>query len=211
MQRAKPVAKRKKQRKRLFQAPDHIRYKHFAAPLSPELRASHGTRTLPVRSGDTVRIMRGDHKGFEGKITRIDRGKYRIHVEGLTRDKVDGTTIFVPVHPSKAMIISLSLEDKWRRQILERKKRVPEAALKTEEKTPTEEPTKKEEEKAPKTKRKRRKKKAVKKRVESEVEGEAGKPRQSTKTEKRKTVAKRGESAKKKMRTRRTDKTKGGK
>ena len=205
MQPAKPVAKRKKQRKRLFQAPDHIRYKHFAALLSPELRASHGTRTLPVRSGDTVRVMRGDHKGFEGKITRIDRGKYRIHVEGLTRDKADGTTVFVPVHPSKAMIISLSLEDKWRRQILERKKRVPEAALKAEEKTPTEEPAKKEEEKAPKTKRKRRKKKAVEKREENKAEAEAGKPRQSTKTEKRKTVAK------KKMRTRRTAKTKGGK
>jgi len=63
MQATKPVTKPTKQRKMLFQAPGHMRYKHFAASLSPELRASHGTRAIPVRSGDTVRIMRGDRKG----------------------------------------------------------------------------------------------------------------------------------------------------
>jgi len=122
MQAIKPVTKPSKQRKILYQAPDHIRYKFFAASLSPELKASHGTKSLPVRSGDTVRVLRGDHKGFEGKITRVDRKKYRIYVEGLTREKVDGTTIFVPIHPSKVMITRLNLEDKWRKKILERKK-----------------------------------------------------------------------------------------
>jgi large subunit ribosomal protein L24 len=130
----KPVTKPSKQRKMLFQAPAHVRYKLFAAPLSSELRASHGTKNLPVRSGDSVRIMRGDHKGFEGKITRVDRRKYRIYVEGLTREKVDGTTIFVPIHPSKVMITRLSLEDKWRRSILDRKKAAGKEREKAEEK-----------------------------------------------------------------------------
>jgi large subunit ribosomal protein L24 len=106
----------------LYQAPDHLRHKLLAAHLSPELRGSHIVRSLPVRSGDTVRIMRGDHKGFEGKITRTDREKYRIYVEGLTREKVDGSTIFVPIHPSKVMVTRLNLDDKWRKKILERKK-----------------------------------------------------------------------------------------
>jgi len=109
----------------LFQAPDHIRHKHFAAPLSPELRASRRVRALPVRSGDAVRIMRGDRKGFEGKVTRIDRKKYRIYVEGLTREKVDGTTISVPIHPSKVMITNLNLEDKWRKQFWKEKEKLP--------------------------------------------------------------------------------------
>jgi len=122
VQTVKPVTKPSKQRKMLYQAPDHVRYKLFAAPLSPELKTSHGTNSLPVRSGDTVRILRGDHKGFEGKITRLDRAKYRIFIEGLTREKVDGTTVFVPIHPSKVMITRLNLEDKWRKKILERKK-----------------------------------------------------------------------------------------
>jgi len=122
MQTARPVTKPTKQRKMLFQAPDHVRHKLFAAPLSPELKTSHKVNTLPVRSGDAVRIMRGDHKGFEGKITRIDREKYRIYVEGLSREKVDGTTVFVPIHPSKVMITRLNLDDKWRKKVLERKK-----------------------------------------------------------------------------------------
>jgi len=66
--------------------------------------------------------MRGDHKGFEGKINRVDLGKYRIYLEGLSREKVDGTTIPVHVHPSKVMITHLNLDDKWRKKILDRKK-----------------------------------------------------------------------------------------
>lgn len=122
MQISKPVIKPSKQRKRVYQAPNHIRHKLMAAPLSPGLKASHDVKSLPVRKGDTVRIMRGDHKGFEGKITRVDRKNYRIYVEGLTREKVDGTTIFVPIHPSKVMITKLNLDDKWRKKVLERKK-----------------------------------------------------------------------------------------
>lgn len=109
------------QRKRLFQAPLHQRYKHFAAPLSPELKKSRGTNSLPVRKGDTVRVVRGDKKGIEGKVSKVDRKKYRISVEGVTREKVDGTAIPVLIHPSKVMIINLNLDDKWRRKILDRK------------------------------------------------------------------------------------------
>lgn len=123
MQAARPVTKPSKQRKMLYQAPDHMRHKLVAAHLSPELRATHIVKSFPVRSGDTIRVMRGDHKGFEGKITRMDLKKYRIYVEGLTREKVDGTTVFVPVHPSKVMVTRLNLDDKWRKKILERRQK----------------------------------------------------------------------------------------
>jgi len=189
------TSKPSKQRKMLFQAPDHIRYKHFAAPLSPELRKSYGTRSLPIRSGDTVRVMRGDHKGFEGKVSSVDRKKYRIYVEGLTREKVDGTTIFIPVHPSKVMITKLNLDDKWRKKILERKKKAaekveaetvekiekPMEAVEAveklaEEKAVAEElppPTKEEK---PKKRKRATKKRAVKEEEEKEPEAET-KPR----------------------------------
>lgn len=121
--------KPKKQRKTYFQAPHHLRYKNLSAPLDQELRASYNVRTIPVRSGDTVRVIRGDRKGFEGKISRVSRKNYKIHIEGLTREKTDGTTIFIPIHPSKVMVIRLNLNDKWRKKILERKK---EANLKVE-------------------------------------------------------------------------------
>ena len=110
-----------KQRKRLYQAVANERYRRFSAPLSSKLKESHGTTSVPVRKGDTVMIMRGDRRGSEGKVTQIDRKNYRIFIEGANREKVDGTTILVPIHPSKVMITRLNLDDKWRKKILERK------------------------------------------------------------------------------------------
>jgi len=112
----------RKQRKRLYNAPAHIRHKLMAAPLTKELAKKHGIKTIPVRKGDTIRIQRGDNKGFEGKISRIDLKNYHIYIEGLTREKVDGTNIFLPVHPSNVMIKTFSLNDKRRKAIVERKK-----------------------------------------------------------------------------------------
>ena len=201
MQAIKPVKKPTKQRKMLFQAPDHIRHKHFAAPLSPELRASHGVRAIPVRSGDAVRIMRGDHKGFEGKVTRIDRKKYRIYVEGLTREKVDGTTILVPIHPSKVMITNLNLEDKWRKQVLERKRKAPEIIEEVTEKSPSEEVAEIKEavkEKVPKKKPKRRKTRVVRKPAEKKAEE---KPKNPKNGKKRKELEKRKPKKLKKKRS----------
>lgn len=117
-----PVKKPGKQRKLHYNAPQHLRQKKMAAPLSPELIASKSINSLPVRKGDTVQVTRGDHIGFEGKINRLDLNQYRIFIEGLTREKVDGTNIFVPIHPSKVMIKKLKLDDKWRKAIIERKK-----------------------------------------------------------------------------------------
>jgi len=102
--------------------------------------------------GDTVRIMRGDRKGIEGKVSKVDRKSYRISVEGVTREKVDGTAIPVLIHPSKVMIVNLNLDDKWRREILNRKgkKQKAEAPKKPKAK----EKAKKKKEKKPKTSKK---------------------------------------------------------
>jgi len=110
-----------KQRKLLYNAPYHIRGKIMAAPLSEELRKEYGCRSLPIRSGDTVRILRGDYKDYEGRVTRVDRKKYRVYVDGVTKEKADGTTVPVPIHHSKVEIIKLNMDDKWRKRILERK------------------------------------------------------------------------------------------
>ena len=115
------TTKPRKQRKRLYQAALHKRNKRFSAPLSPKLKESRNINSVPVRTGDTVQIMAGDRKGFEGKVTGVDRGKYRVFVEGVTQEKVDGTPVPIPLHPSKVMITQLNLDDKWRRETLKRK------------------------------------------------------------------------------------------
>ena len=142
MQATKPVKDPRKQRKRVHNAPAHLRHKMMAAPLAPNL-VSKGAKSLPVRKGDTVRIVRGDHVGFEGKVSRVDLKRYRIFLEGLTREKVDGTNIFVPVHPSKVVIKNLKLDDKWRQAILEHKKQLAQSQKEKKVSKAAEKPAKK--------------------------------------------------------------------
>jgi large subunit ribosomal protein L24 len=90
--------------------------------LSADLKATYGRRTLPVRAGDTVKINRGDFSGVEGKVTDIDTGRQRLFVEGVTREKVAGTSEKVSVHCTKVMITKLNLDDKWRSDSLKQTK-----------------------------------------------------------------------------------------
>jgi large subunit ribosomal protein L24 len=112
------VTKPSKQRKMLYESPTHKLRRLLAAPLSEELRTSQGRRSYPVRKGDTVKIVRGDFVGVEGKINRIDVRRQRIFVEGVSREKVSGTSTTVSVHSSKVMITRLNLDDKWRAQTI---------------------------------------------------------------------------------------------
>lgn len=115
---AKPGA----QRKQLYSAPLHLRHKLFNARLSDELRERYGVKRLPVRVGDTVRIMRGEFTGHEGKVVRVDLKRVRLFVEGAQVKRADGTPVYYPIHPSKVMIVKLDLSDKYRNEIIERRK-----------------------------------------------------------------------------------------
>jgi large subunit ribosomal protein L24 len=85
------------------------------------LRKKHGVRGLPVRTGDSVRIMRGDFAGLEGKVERVQYSSGRIYVEGMTREKAAGVASKLPVHASKVQITNLNLSDKWRSGLLTEK------------------------------------------------------------------------------------------
>lgn len=112
-------SKPSKVRKRLFEAPAHIKSKQLSSHLSDGLRSKYKVRSLRVRKGDSVKIMRGEYKGIEGKVTGLDMKTGRIMIEGVTREKVAGGTAPIKIHPSKVMIMSLNLDDKWRKNKLE--------------------------------------------------------------------------------------------
>ena len=38
---------------------------------------------LKIKTGDTVRVLAGDHKGSEGKVVTVDREKNKAIVEGV--------------------------------------------------------------------------------------------------------------------------------
>ena len=104
----------RKQRKALYTAPLHIRRKLMSANLSKDLRADIGKRSLPIRVGDKVQVVRGDFKGHEGKVESVDAKRYKVTVEGVTLSKPDGNAVLLPIHPSNLMIIEADLKDERR-------------------------------------------------------------------------------------------------
>ena len=110
----------RKQRKYRHKAPLHVRQKFVSAHLSEVLRGRFEKRSLPLRKGDEVKVMRGEDKGFKGKIERIDLKNSKVYVEGLNVKKVDGSEVLRPVEPSNLLITETKMEDKRRQNIIER-------------------------------------------------------------------------------------------
>lgn len=111
----------RKQRKFRYKAPLHVRHKLMGVTLSEELRERYETRSLPVKKGDTVLVMRGDFKEQEGKVEKVDLKNYRLMIEGVSVQKPDGNQVFHSIHPSKVMLVDLDLEDEERNEAIERK------------------------------------------------------------------------------------------
>ncbi len=108
----------RKQRKAQYQAPLHRKQKFMGAPLSKSLREKYGRRTFRVRSGDTVKIMRGKYTGTEGKVERIYLKAGTIAIDGATSFKANGEEVPRPIYPSNVVITKLNLEDDMREQML---------------------------------------------------------------------------------------------
>ena len=91
----------------------------FGSTLTEDLRARHRRRSVRPRVGDSVRIVRGEFRNIEGKVTKVLPKEGRVNVEGVTREKIKGGSVPVPIDSSKVVITALSLEDKMRRKKLE--------------------------------------------------------------------------------------------
>lgn len=95
--------------------------KQLTARVSEEIRKEFGIKRLRVRKDDTVIVMRGKDRGFEGKVVQVFPEEGRIAIEGLTRKKADETPLFVKIHASKVMITKLNTADPRRKEAIERK------------------------------------------------------------------------------------------
>ena len=114
---------RRKARKAHFTASSFQRRKIMSSRVSKDLQKKHSVRSVPVRKGDEVKIVRGTYKTKSGKVTQVYRKKWCLHVEKITKDKANGQTIQIPIHPSNCVITSLNLTNQSRKDLVERKKR----------------------------------------------------------------------------------------
>jgi large subunit ribosomal protein L24 len=108
--------------RQIYQAPYALRSKQVSGPLSKELRKKYGKRSIRLAIDDSVRIIRGEYKGIDGKITKISIAKCGIAIEGIKKEKLKGEKIDVYIPSSNILITSLNTDDHWRKSKLEGKK-----------------------------------------------------------------------------------------
>ncbi len=103
----------------LYNAPLHKKRKWISSHLAENLLLKYDRRSLPVVKGDTVKVMRGNYRGHEDKISKVNVRDQTVEIEGVTLTNAKGKKIAKPIHASKLLITKLNVTDKWRRQKLE--------------------------------------------------------------------------------------------
>ena len=99
---------------KLIHVPKHQRDKMVGAVLEESLRKQYGRKNIRVVKGDSIRVMRGEYKGVEGKVEKVNTAHATLHIEGIQREKIRGGQVKVPIHSSNVMVISLNLDDDFR-------------------------------------------------------------------------------------------------
>lgn len=101
--------KAKTERKKRYSAKLHRKKKLMHVHLSKDLRAKlkGRKRAVLVRKGDKVKVMRGTHAGFAGKVARVNYNKMKVYLEGLSVKNARGTEMLLPFEPSNLILIEL--------------------------------------------------------------------------------------------------------
>jgi large subunit ribosomal protein L24 len=116
----------RKARKRLYSLPVHLARREISSHLSDDLIKKYDRRTIVLRKGDTVTVMRGDFRGTSGKILEVDVRARKVQVEGVTVTKADKTQKPRPIAASNLLVTKLDLSDKIRRDAIGEKEAPPE-------------------------------------------------------------------------------------
>jgi len=112
-----------KMRNKLIYSASHVtRSKQISSPLSKELQKKYTKKRVRVVEGDSIKIVRGEFKGVDGKIAKISVQKSSIAIEGVKKEKTKGDKFDVYVHSSNVVVTGLNSDDKWRISKLEGKK-----------------------------------------------------------------------------------------
>jgi len=108
----------RRQRKYLYTADSFERRRRMTVPLSRELRKRFGRRAMPVRKGDTVRVLAGSFVGREERVAKINRRDYAVTLDNVTLKMADEKLKPLEIRPGHLVITRLNLADPWRRRAL---------------------------------------------------------------------------------------------
>lgn len=108
----------RRQRKYRYNAPIHIKRKFLSVNLSKDLRTKFGTRNVIIKKGDKVKILRGNFKSQESKVSDINLKKGIVYLDGMENTRREGSKSRIPFQPSNLQIVDLDLSDKIRKEKL---------------------------------------------------------------------------------------------
>lgn len=103
---------------KLLHVPKHVRDAMIGATLADTLRQQYGRRSARVTKGDSVKVLRGEYSGIEGKVEKVNTKRGTLAIEGIQREKVRGGNVKVQIHASNVMITAFNLDDKYRKNKL---------------------------------------------------------------------------------------------
>lgn len=108
----------RRQRKALYTADSFERRLRMGVPLSRELRSRFHRRAVPVRKGDTVRVLSGSFVGREERVAKVHRRDYRVTLDNVTLKTAEEKLKPLTLGVSNLVITRLNLSDPWRRRSL---------------------------------------------------------------------------------------------
>ena len=111
----------RKVRKAFFNATKDEKHVQLSAKLSKELQEQYGIKRLPVRIGDEVKLSSGSQTKREGKVTQVKLTQMRIFVDSYTKEKLNGQSVQVPLHPSNVVLTKLKM-DSARKKLIEQRR-----------------------------------------------------------------------------------------
>ena len=121
------ASKRRTQRKRQLAAPSSIKRRLMSCHLIKSLRDQYKIRSLPIKRGDEVKMLKGKSKGKSGKskgksgkVVQVYRKRNVIFVDKVNREKQNGQSVFLPIRPCHCIIEKL-LINKDRTKTIEKR------------------------------------------------------------------------------------------
>jgi large subunit ribosomal protein L24 len=185
----------------IYRATYTTRSKQLGGHLSKDLQKKYGKRSIRITLGDTVKVIRGEYRGVDGKVSKIEMTRSSIAIEGIKKEKSRGEKFDIFIPASNVVVTGLNLDDHWRKTKLQGKKpkttpkevKPEESKVKPEESKvkPEESKVKPEESKEEKSKQAPAKEEKVKKETKSTKKSEKPKqvkPEKKAKTKPRKKV-----------------------
>ncbi|RNJ77761.1 MAG: 50S ribosomal protein L24 [Nitrosopumilus sp. D6] len=111
----------KMRNKMIHRATNVARSRQVGAALSKDLQKKYKKHSVRITVGDSIKIVRGEFAGVDGKVSKVSVENGTIAIEGLKKEKSKGDKFDVYIHASNVIITSLNTENWWRIARLEGK------------------------------------------------------------------------------------------